>query len=159
MKRNVAIIAILGFVLLLNTGCVTEKKAIVMSMDDFWSEYNWSIDNKTKYVYYNFSNLEDGDEVIIKDEIYNMTYHDVQNGNYTEIRCVTQKNATFRVQGDITGKFKSGDIIEIDIHIMKDVFDYPNYPPWKISIEWIKEGWDATNKLPIPVPQKFIKKV
>jgi len=157
MKRNVAIIAILGFVLLLNTGCVTEKKAIVMSMSEFMNDYNMSIDNATKHLYYYFNSLDDGDELIIKDEIYNITYNATRN--YTGIVCVTEKNNTFPIQGDITDEFKSGDTIEIDVHIINDTFPHPYDPTWTISIETLKEGWNKTSHQFEYVPREFIKKL
>lgn len=157
MKRKVFIIAILSFSLFLNLGCVTERKAIVMSMSEFMKDYNMTADNDTKYLYYYFDSLEDGDELIIKDTIYNLTYHYAQN--YTDIRCVTEINSTFPIQGDITNKFESGDSIEIDVHIIKDVFPHPYDPTWTISIETIKEGWDTTLHQFILLPQEFIKKV
>ncbi|MCD6481839.1 MAG: hypothetical protein J7L31_06180 [Thermoplasmata archaeon] len=152
--------AVMLAVMLISVGCVEEKEAKTFSMGEFIqivSNYNRTILNQTKEVFYNFSSLNDNDEVIIEDVIHNLTY-DSEN-NYTALYCITDLNNSLPFSGNITDKFQEGDHIKIDLHIVRDTFPYPYDQTWTISIQTIEEGWDRGIHTFIPISSDSITKI
>ncbi|HEC87899.1 MAG TPA: hypothetical protein ENI52_01125 [Thermoplasmata archaeon] len=164
MKLEILVVGILSISILLSAGCLNKESTgeaeIVLSMKEFigiMNNYSRDINNATKYEYYNITPLDEGDIVIIKDEIHNLTYNSTYN--YTEIFCVSDLDNPFPVYGDITKIFLGGDKIEVTLHIIRDVFPYSSDPSWTVSIETIEEGWNSAGHFFTPVSSDAVKKV
>ncbi len=164
MKINVIFVALLFLALAVSSGCI-EKSGTKTNVETFSAgeflqligEYNRTIVNETKHVFYNFTSLKDGEEVLVKDTIHNLTYH--PNNDYTSIYFITDLNSSLPFSGDLTQKFSVGDKVEIDLHIIREVFGYPSDPTWTISLQTIEEGWDKTNYSYTPFSSSALKKV
>jgi len=151
---------ILMIALAFSSGCVKESKAKTFSMDEFIkivSNYNRTILNQTKKVFYNFSSLNDNDKVIIEDVVHNATYN--PQNNFTSIYCITDLNNSLPFSGNLTDKFHEGDHVKISLHIIRDTFPYPYDQTWTISIQTIKEGWDMSKHTFIPISSDTIERV
>ncbi len=160
--KKIKLVATLFLVMALaiSSGCVKESKAKTFSMGEFMeivANYNRTIINETKEVFYNFSSLDDNDEVIIDDVIHNTTYY--PENNFTSIYCITDLNNSLPFSGNLTNKFHEGDHIRITLHIVRDTFPYPYDQTWTISIQTIEEGWDNNMHTFIPISSDTIKKV
>lgn len=167
MKKSFFVIATLLFLMLANSGCLKEEKAgtatgteINVSMkgfEDFMGNYSMDTDNATKHDYFNLTQGDVGDVVILRDEIDNISYN--SSYNYTRITFVTDLNHSMPFKGDITQKFAKGDNLEIKFHVITDVFSDPNNPSWTVSIETLQELWNTTeHRFDIMSPD-VIKKV
>lgn len=162
MKLGIFVVGILGILILMGAGCLNKEpgeEGIILSMKEFigiMNNYSREIINTTKYEYYNITPLNEGDVVLIKDEIHNLTYNSTYN--YTEIICISDLENPFPVYGNITKMFSTGDKIEVTLHIIRDVFPFPSDPSWTISIETIEEGWNSVGHYFTPVSSDAIKK-
>ncbi|HEC76461.1 MAG TPA: hypothetical protein ENI33_04290 [Thermoplasmatales archaeon] len=163
MKLEILVAGILSISILLSAGCLnkesTGEAGIILSMKEFISimnNYSRDINNATKYEYYNITPLNDGDTVVIKDEIHNLTYNSTYN--YTEIFCISDLDNPFPVSGNLTKFFSDGDKIEVILHIIRDVFPFPSDPSWTVSIETIEEGWSLSGHFFTPVSSDAVKK-
>lgn len=151
---------ILMITLVFSSGCVKESKAKTFTMSEFMeiiSNYNRTILNQTKKVFYNFSSLGDNDKIVIEDVVHNATYN--PQNNFTSIYCITDLNNSLPFSGNLTSKFHEGDHIKINLHIIRDTFPYPYNPNWIISVQTIEEGWDGNRHTSIPISSDAIEKV
>jgi len=92
-----------------------------------WSIYGYTYVDETPKkekptIYSLYSDLTDGDCIIIYDTISSIN-HDLEN-DYTSV-CFSwfkyknvKENAYYYFEGDITNKFKQGDVVEIPLHIL-----------------------------------------
>lgn len=163
MKLGILVAGILGISILLNAGCLNKESAveggIIFSMKEFigmMNNYSREIINTTKYEYYNITPVNEGDIVLIKDEIYNLTYNSTYN--YTEMFCISDLENPFPVYGNMTKIFSAGDKIEVTLHVIRDTFPFPSDPSWTVSIETIEEGWNSMTHYFTPVSSDAVKK-
>jgi len=151
MKKNIFVIGVLFFSLLLNSGCLKEKvdnatgtSEMIVTMKEFeafMDNSSMSTNNATKYEYFNLTQADAGDIVILRDEIDSVSYNSTYN--YTRITFITDLNHSMPFGGDLTQKFAKGDNVEVEFHVVTDVFTDPNNPSWTVSLETIKELWDS----------------
>ena len=141
MKKIGAGVAILVAFFML--GCVgSHAKTFTMSMDEVLQDREVNMTGQTYYS--GFKTLNDGDILIIKDKIWNMTY----NGQYDATMVLFSSNNSQGLifAGNITDKFHDGENVKVKLHIIEDKFDYSYQgQTWKIDVEYYKEGWDMTN--------------
>jgi len=137
-----------------------EKKKRVMTFQGFIEGYNQTYSNESKKIISEFLYLDEGDTLLIWDTLNNITYGDA-NG-YTSIGFVSSPGTSFRIQGDITDDYHTGDDVEIKLHIIKttftDVNPYTN-ETWTYEIETFKEIWDEENRIYIPLPNENIRHI
>ena len=167
MRKNIFVIvtAVLLFLTLANSGCLKDEKAatgkeINVSMkgfEDFMGNYSTNTDNATKHDYFNLTQGDEGDVVILRDEIANISYNGMYN--YTGVTFVTDLNHSMPFGGDITQKFAKGDNVEIKFHVITDIFPDPNNPSWTVSIETLQELWNTTRHSFDIISPDVIKKV
>ena len=153
---------IMGFFLLLvicHSGCVDNEHdtPIVMSfgelITDYKSTYNW----EAAYRIENFTSLKQGDTLILRDYIHNITYRVDENITYIEFNSSIGQDNFFPIQGNITGSFSIGDSAEIRLHIIKVTFSrMENERSVTIERETYKEGYDTNTNTYIPVPPQYI---
>jgi len=141
MKKLGVVVAIASIFMLL--GCVGSK-TYTMSMNEVLQDRETKT-NSTQYTYYSgFKTLNDGDTLIIKDTIWNMTYNAQYNA--TLVLFSSNKSEGLIFSGNITNDFKDGEKVKVMLHIIEDKFDYSYHgQTWKIDFEYYKEGWDMTN--------------
>ncbi len=152
----------MGCLLLLvfcHCGCVEngQDEPIVMTfgelINDYKSAYNW----EAAYRIENFSSLKEGDTLILRDQIHNITYLASENITQIEFNSSIGLDNFFPIQGNITGSFSVGDIVEIRLHIIKVTFSQiEDERSVTIERETYKEGYDTNTNTYIPVPAKYI---
>jgi len=167
MKKNVFVIAILLFLLLLNSGCLKDKTTtetgaseLIVTMrgfENFMDNSSMGTNNATKYEYFNLTQADAGDIVILRDEISNVSYNATYN--YTRVTFVTDLNHSMPFGGDLTQKFAAGDNVEVKFHVVNDVFTDPNNPSWTVVLETVKELWDSFNHRFTIIDPDLIQKV
>jgi len=122
-------------------------------IDDYKSTYNWEASYRTE----NFTSLKEGDTLIIRDQIYNLTYLVDENTTYIEFNSSLGLDNFFLIQGNITESFSVGDIVEIRLHIIQVTFSQmENERMVTIERETYTEGYDTNTNTYIPVPTKHI---
>jgi len=144
------------------SGCVDneEVKGIRMTFEEFANEFNQSMDNETKTIVYWFESLDDGDTLIIRDTINNTIYSEPVQ--YSSVEFVSSPGTSFPIEGNITGTFKKGETVEIELHIINTTFtmQYPSTGElWTFTVETFQEGWDNETHDYIPIPPECIRKV
>jgi len=140
-------------------GCVENEQDVPIVMtfgeliDDYKSIYNWEASYRTE----NFTSLKEGDTLIIRDQIYNLTYLVDENTTYIEFNSSIGLDNFFLIQGNITESFSVRDIVEIRLHIIKVTFSQmENERMVTIERETYTEGYDTNTNTYIPVPTKHI---
>jgi len=159
VKFSLSLICFL-LIVFVHCGCVENESEtpIVMTfgelIDDYKSTYNWEAAYQTD----NFTSLKDGDLLILRDQIYNLTYQVDENTTYIEFNSSTGLDNFFPIQGNITDSFSIGDIVEIRLHVIKVIFSTLDTTDRLVTIEreTFKEYWDASNNTSIPVPPQYI---
>ena len=160
MKLN--IILALGWLLIvvLSTGCLEggESKAETMTLGELMNDYDGNMDNDTKKFTNMLKSLDEGDTLIIRDKINNMTYMDYHD--YTPIEFASLLGVPFPIEGDITDRFEIGDNVELKLHIVRVIYtEQVDGEIWTIEQETFREGWDWENDTFIPIPQEYVKLV
>jgi hypothetical protein len=131
---------------------------IIMNFLQFTQDYTQQMDNSTRTITYGFKSLISGDTLIIRDVINNTVYE--SENDYTNLEFSSALGISFPVEGDITGEFRKGDIIEIELHIISVNFtDQHPYTGevWFIEMETYEEGWDDDKNMPILVPKSHLR--
>jgi len=159
---NIKFSIIVGCVLLLmccHSGCIDNEQdePIVMTFGeliaDYKSTYNW----EAAYRIENFTSLTHGDTLILRDQIYNISYLADENITQIEFNSSIGLENFFPILGNITGSFSIGDTVEIRLHIIKVTFSrIENERSVTIERETYKEGYDTSTNTYIPVPAQYI---
>lgn len=139
-------------------GCIEKGSFVKMTMHEFWED--WENDYRGDKFIANFKSLNDGDVVIIEDEIYKMKYVNDSSAlypNMTYLYCKSDASTPLYVEGDLTKKFREGDKIKIKLHIMKEVYTKKvGDKTVTFEMEVWREGWDEKNLMIAPIPQSCI---
>ncbi len=157
--KYAALLGVCIFLIILNCGCIENDRdePIVMTfgelIDDFQNTYNWEAAYRTE----NFTSLTDGDNLIIRDQIYNITYREDEDFTEIEFNSSAGLENFFPIAGNITDRFKVGDTVEIHLHIIKVTFTTTeNNRTITNEIETFEEGWDTDSNEYVPVPSKYL---
>ncbi|RLF52936.1 MAG: hypothetical protein DRN11_00355 [Thermoplasmata archaeon] len=149
--RKVVVLAI--FLIAIFAGCTEKEKAVVMNLKELSEDVETETNNETHYFFSGFKSLDDGDTLIIEDEIYQKQI--VQN--YTLLLFASMPSSGFYFDGNLTD-FNVGDKVRIKLHIGVDhlqQFDGQNV--WTIEWEVLKEGWDFEKHSWKPLPTNVIQ--
>ncbi len=160
MKLNIILALGLSLIVVLSTGCLEggESKAETMTLGELMNDYDANMDNDTKKFTNMLKSLDEGDTVIIKDKINNMTYIDYYD--YTPVEFTSLLGVPFPIEGDITDRFEIGDNVEIKLHIVNVTYtEQVEEEIWTVEQETFKEGWDWENDTFMPIPQEYVKLV
>ncbi len=131
-----------------------------MNTWEFYNDYGYQQDNETKTYWVWLSTLNDGDTLIIRDIINNISY--LKSDNFTLIECKSLLGtpSPFVIQGDITSDFRIGDKFELTVHIINITTTREiNGEIWQWHMETIEEGWDTANNTLGTIPQTYIHRV
>ena len=150
------------FVVLVTCGCINNDTTpqIIMTFEEFVNDYNESVNNDSKIILYWFDSLDEGDSLLIKDMVNDVTYN--QSLNYSRVEFASLLGNSFPVQGDISTIYHKEDTIEIKLHIINATFtDINPYTGeiWTFEIETFQEGWDHSTNDYVPVPATSIRRV
>ena len=156
MKLNIMVLGWL-LIVVLSTGCLEggESKAETMTLGELMNDYDFNVDNDTKKITNLLKSLDEGDTLIIRDKINNMTYLDYYD--YTPVEFASLLGESFPIEGDITDRLEIGDSVELKLHIVEVMYtEQLDGEIWTIEQETFREGWDWENGTFIPIPQEYI---
>ena len=145
MKRAVLVIVLAGM-LLATAGCLEEDtdetiEATTVTMSEFWDDYREGRDNETQTAMAILESFDDGDTIIVKDQIHNLTYNALEN--VTIIRFSSYPSTDVSVEGDITNEFQEGDRVTLTSSIIHVTFTQQlQGESWTFHYETFKDGWD-----------------
>ncbi|MBC7080689.1 MAG: hypothetical protein H5T44_00320 [Thermoplasmatales archaeon] len=112
MKKIIAFI----FASFLLFGCV-ERKTVRMSMNELINDTEKEVYNESFYYYYGYKSLEEGDVLIIDDNISGK----MSQENVTFISFASSPDYGIYFDANLTD-LKEGDHVEVKLHIKKDHF-------------------------------------
>ncbi len=136
-----------------DTGGMTET----MTFLEFNQDYNSTRDNQTQTMVMYLRSLDEGDTVVIRDKLQNLTYRDQGNESMTLIQFSSYPRQYQAVQGNITDDFQAGDNVTLTSPIINTTFTYPMQGQnWTIHYETFKNGWDTQNNTQTPFPPEAI---
>ncbi|RLF31368.1 MAG: hypothetical protein DRN21_04660 [Thermoplasmata archaeon] len=152
--KHAVFMAVLCSGMICSCGCLERgtQAGTVMTMNEFLQDYTESRDNTTKTFVYELKSLDDGDTLIIRDTLFNLSFNGEKN--YTLVLFSSVENQAFAVEGDITGSYEKNDAVELTFHIIKVNFQFQG---WNITYETFKEGWDTNSNNTVPFPQTVIR--
>jgi len=151
--KHAVFMAVLCAGVICSCGCLEKgTQAKVMTMNEFLQDYAEERDNATKTFVYELKSLDDGDTLIIRDTLLNLSF--IGERNYTLLLFSSVENQAFAVEGDITGSYEKNDDVELTVHIIQVEFPYQG---WNITYETFQEGWDTAINNTVPFPQTVIR--
>ena len=159
MKRAI-VTSFLVCALIATAGCLddgdTEADA-TMSVAEIGSNYHFGHDQANGTVTFWISSVDDGDTLVIKDTIANITY-DEQNDTST-VMFTSNKSNTFTFEGNISDEFSPGDTVAVITHIINVTMERSGQGGQTVTYyyETFKEGWDAANETTVPFPRSTIE--
>lgn len=147
------------FLFLLGTGCLEEgnENGNVLTLGELYQDYNQETDMEKNTLREYFSSYDDGDTIIIRDTINDITYR--EESNDTGIEFISLLGERFSIKGNITNEFMKGDDVELVLHIISVSYtkqDTTTGEIWTFSRETLQEGWDSKNNTFMPIPQGYI---
>ncbi len=160
----VCIVAVVATAGCLEDGGDTEAKA-TMSMQGISNDYSRSMDRANMTMTLSLGSVDEGDTLIIKDTIDNLTYNQQNQSTSISFASTSQSAAMgqapqLRFEGDITDEFSEGDTVAVTTHIINVTMTH-NDPQTGQTItyhyETFEEGWDAENEASVPFPQSTIE--
>lgn len=135
-------------------GCV-ERRTIRMSLNELINDSEKIVYNESLYYYYGYKSLEEGDILIIEDNISGKVSYE----NITFISFVSFPEYGIYFDSNLTD-LKEGDHVEIKLHIKKDHFKKViNSSIWTYELEVFEEGWDFEQHTSIPFSASSIKRI
>ena len=150
--------------IILVCGCMQNtNKTVVMNAQQLYDDI--IVENKENSYLFDYKSLEEGDTLIIRDVISNISYN--KEYNATRVTFTYGKNQTYSpaFEGNLTGLLMVGDLVEIKVHIKHVKFEYNNklYDLEVYSEQWVDEEYFKTHFAPFggvkPLPAKCIRKV
>ncbi|MEM2935394.1 MAG: hypothetical protein QXF32_03425 [Candidatus Thermoplasmatota archaeon] len=149
--KKIIVLLISAFLI---SGCV-ERKTIRMNMNELINDAEKEVYNESLYYYYGYKSLEEGDILIIEDNISGK----MSQENVTFISFVSSPEYGIYFDSNLTD-LKEGDHVEIKLHIKKDNFKKAiNSSIWTYELEVFEEGWDFEQHTPIPISASSIKRI
>jgi len=170
MKKQILFKLIFPIVIfIVFSGCTEEindtvnndGEAIVMTGEEFYDnveDRDWGKVGESGGYSRDYTNLEDGDKLIIRDQITEIYYH--PDDDKTEI--FVHQYINFNFEGDITNEYNFGDTIEISGVIIHRNFTYNENYTYDIEIfekQWVDEEFFVNTRWSKPLPQSSIKKL
>ena len=165
MKRAI-VASLLICALVATAGCLDDgdTEATTMSIQELSNDYSQSTDQANMTMVLFFKSLDEGDTLIIKDTIENITYDEQNQSTLISFASTSQSNTgqilQLRFEGDITDNFSTGDAIGVTTGIVNVTMTRQSQQGQiTYHYETFEEGWDAANETSIPFPQSTIKHV
>lgn len=127
-----------------------------MSFSEFWNDYGQSVDNETLTATTYLKSFDDGDTVVIEDQLQNLTYN--ATNDFTIIQFASLQQRALTIEGDITGEFQAGDSITLTSEIVNTTFNYQMQDKnWTIHYETFADGWDTENNRQTAFPRDALQ--
>lgn len=145
--------------MMLICGCLedTTEDISVMTMRENVNDYVEKTDDITKIISGDYTSLDDGDKIIIRDLIYKALYDQTAGVTYVEFESFTGYPLPF--EGDLSYKFQPGDRVDLTVHILTVSFqEIIDNETWTVTLETFTEGWDTTDNSLVAIPQKYLTK-
>lgn len=146
MKKIILVMSIVSLMLMiLISGCSTTGKTFTMTAKELNDNAKFVNSNKTFSILY--TSYEDGDTLIIKDTISDVTYNQTFNVTGISIMGGSDSIRGFAFQGNITDLYKNGDKVKITVHIKHVTFLYngKNYDMEIFAEEWESQDYFIEN--------------
>jgi len=178
MKRPIAIISIVCLMLVLvSCGCTEEEnggngtgpsgQTVTMTAEELFNDMEMDTDWET-YITMGFTSLDEGDTLVVQDNISNITYNPEIDGTEIIFEYPGQgggsSSTKFLIESDITDSFSLDDEVKIAMTIKHVTFTYNGTA---YDMEVFEEAWESdeyytshpeTNGLK-PMPQSVVEKV
>lgn len=138
------------------SGCLTNNdEEVKMTLREFVDDFVEYLDNESKIYYGGYKTFDDGDTIIIRDNITQIKY----NGNESWINLESIEDGGFPVEGDIRFTVRQGDRVEITLHIIEVNFTSYEFEDEQVLVhlETIQEGWNHDNNTTKSLPQSTIR--
>ncbi len=149
--KKIIILLVTSFLIF---GCV-ERKTIKMSMNELINDSEKKVYNESFYYYYGYKSLEEGDILIIDDNISGIILQE----NTTFISFESSPEYGIYFNANLTD-LKEGEHVEVELHIKKDRFKKAiNNTIWEYDLEVFEEGWDFSQHSPLPISASAIKRI
>lgn len=165
MKRAILVV-LLAYALVVTPGCLenSEQKnnSQTMTLEEIMDNSKDNVNNKSNTVTSWLVALDEGDTVIIRDEVYALSPHEKTNVSWTDVTFSSYTNFSLPIEGNISGEFAAGDMIELRLHITNVTFTRWNpdtNETWTFTFETFKEGWDDEQHRMSPIPQTYLHRV
>ena len=145
--------------IMFNCGCLEDNTGDipVMTMRENVNDYVEKTDNSTKIISGDYKSLNDGDKIIIRDNVYKSIYDQTAGVTYVEFESFIGYPLAF--EGDISYKFQPGGMVDLTVHILTVSFpEIIDNEVWTVTLETFKEGWDTTDNSLVTIPQKYLTK-
>lgn len=127
-----------------------------MSFSEFWNDYGQSVDNETLTATTYLKSFDDGDTVVIEDQLQNLTYN--ATNDFTIIQFASLQQRALSIEGNITGEFQAGDSVTLTSEIVNTTFNYQlQEENWTIHYETFADGWDTDNNQQVPFPRDALQ--
>ena len=160
MKRVVFVVAF-ACVLVATAGCLEGDndeagEATTMKMSAFWDDYREGRDNETQTAMAVLESFDDGDIVVIEDQLHSVTYNAFEN--VTVIQFASHPSTDVTITGNITSEFQAGDTVTLTSEIIHATFTQQlQGERWTFHYETFKDGWDTDTNSRAPFPQMALK--
>lgn len=138
--------------------CIAHARSDTLSFNEFWQDYRQGRDAENQTMTLLLQSYDEGDTVVITDELHNLTYNATQEVTVVQFSSYTRSYIT--VEGDITDAFQVGDRVTLTSDIINTSFTQPmqgqNYT---VHYETFADGWDTENGTQAPFPQTALEHV
>lgn len=147
MKKEKLVVVLICGVMLFTCGCIQQNDSntgntVIMTAkehsDDKFTDTDW-----ITYITIFYNSLEDGDSLIIRDIISNISY-DSDTDTTTVTFEWTENGVTSSLTpvfaGDLTGSFQPGDEANISVKIKHVTFSYEDM---NYDLEIYEEQWES----------------
>ncbi|MGC9308601.1 MAG: hypothetical protein ACP5FL_07480 [Thermoplasmatota archaeon] len=165
MKRAIFVV-LLVYALTATAGCLDgiEQKSDsqTMTINEIMDNYKDTVDNDSNTVTSWLVTLDEGDAVIIRDEVHALSTHEKTNVSWTDVTFSSFINFSLPIDGNISGEFEPGDMVELRLHITNVTFTRWNpdtNETWTFNFETFKEGWDNEQHRMSPIPRTYLYSV
>lgn len=160
MKRG-AFVVVLACIMMTTAGCLEgdndgASEANTMTMSAFWDDYREGRDNETQTAIAVLESFDDGDAIIIRDQLHSLTYN--ASENVTLIQFTSHPSTDLTIRGDITERFQEGDTVMLTSEIIHVTFPQQlQGESWTFHYETFKHGWDTDTNSRAPFPQTTLE--
>jgi len=137
---------------------VWETEPIRMTYQEVILDAVLSMDNVTKDWWSDLEHLNEGDTVIIRDTLSNVTYNQEEDKTQLVFESQTDNQLPFSVKGNQSDFLHVGDTLEVFVHVVWISYLHEFYPDeiWTIHVETFQEIWDDQTNSACPLPPENI---
>lgn len=135
-----------------NDGNGDLSNATSITLSQFYNDYKQSQDRENMTATLLLQSFDDGDTVVIEDQLQNLTYNTTER--MTVIQFASYPNIYLLIDGDITNEFQAGDTVMLTSEIINTTFTNQN---WTVDYETFAGGWDTENNTQAAFPRDALQ--